>query len=517
MADTREDDVKQQVVRLLDQTSADRLDVIVQMESDRPHSKRLGQAAGVALSRRRMSLTARELLPTDYQKRVKPSERQETASTYTLLGKAAKETLTLAKIQKIGEQPLHPLLKSGLVKEAIARMVEPQKKSAPEKAAPKPFWTSRAMPLKLDRDELRRLPDEVQNIQSVHLNRSLQVPVLMEMKPTLEETGDTARILSATWGLLKINALAAWGLTDSRGEGVTIGLLDTGVDADHPDLKGKVEHWAEFDSLGLPVGSKPHDSDEHGTHCAGTLVGGRASVRSIGVAPKAKLAAALVLDGEHGGTDAQVLAGIDWCVERKVDVISMSLGGLVMDAETPPTYTEAILTCLEAGIPVVAAIGNEGLQTTGSPGNDLFALSVGATDPQDRIAGFSGGRTQILRKSDYIDPRYLPLPYSKPEISAPGVAIYSSVPGGKWKAFNGTSMAAPHVAAGIALLLSSTRIRELEKGDRRAALIKDLILGSVEELGESGQDHRYGFGRLDILRAIDFATERGYGLTPKGS
>jgi subtilisin family serine protease len=254
----------------------------------------------------------------------------------------------------------------------------------------------------------------------------------------------------------------------------------------------------------------------HGTHCAGTLVGGQASGRFIGVAPRSRLAVALVLDGERGGTDAQVLAGIDWCVELRVDVISMSLGGLIMDAETPPTYTEAILTCLEAGIPVVAAIGNEGEQTSGSPGNDLFALSVGATDPYDRVAGFSGGRTQILRESDCIDPKYLPLPYSKPEITAPGVAIYSSVPvaKGKYKALNGTSMATPHVAAGIALLLSATTIGQ-EKGTHKTTLIKDLILGSVEELGESGQDHRYGFGRLDVLRAIDFAIIRGYGRNQK--
>ena len=89
------------------------------------------------------------------------------------------------------------------------------------------------------------------------------------------------------------------------------------------------------------------DSDEHGTHCAGTLVGGVASGRQIGVAPDARLAAALVLNGDDGGTDAQILRGIDWCLEQEVDVISMSLGGLVMDAETPPTYSDAILTCLE--------------------------------------------------------------------------------------------------------------------------------------------------------------------------
>lgn len=439
MPDTRSDEVRRQVSRILDETKSQEINVIIQMESIRPDLRKLAQAAGEALSRRRLSLTARDLLPADFKKTVTPQQRLETASTHSLLGKSAKQALTLAKIQKLGREPLDPLLKSGLVKAAVARMIESNTKSE----SPNPIWTARAMPLMLNRDELSRLPDEIANIRSVYVNRVLRVPNLPEIKQTAAELGDTAKTLSSTWGLLCVNALAAWGVTGRRGEGVKIGLLDTGVASDHPDLKGKVEAWAEFDSLGQAVNSKAHDSDEHGTHCAGILVGGKHSGRNIGMAPAAKLAVALVLDGNQGGTDAQVLAGLEWCVEQKVDVISMSLGGLVMDPETPPTYTEAILTCIEAGIPVVAAIGNEGQQTTGSPGNDLFALSVGATDLRDRVAGFSGGRTHILRKSDYIEPEHLPLPYSKPELSAPDVAILSSVPADKWKAFNGTSMAAP--------------------------------------------------------------------------
>ncbi len=87
----------------------------------------------------------------------------------------------------------------------------------------------------------------------------------------------------------------------------------------------------------------------------------------------------------------------------------------------------------------------------------------------------------------------------------------SSVPGGKWEAFNGTSMATPHVAGAIALLLSCTSILDVVDTNKRAFLIQDLLSGAVEELGESGQDHRYGFGRIDILRTIGYAIERGYG------
>ena len=506
MAESRH--LQRQVERILDEAAESQVEVIVQMESDRSKSSQLARAAGEALSRRRLSLTPRDLLPGQYRKRVTSQEKQETTSTRTLLGRATAETLALAKIQQMGLDPTDSLLQSGIVRAALDRMLRPARRGRRTKKEPSRFWASRSMPLRLERDELHRLPEEVDNIKSIHLNRHLSLPIILETRKLQIEAEE---ILVSTWGVEQIKALSVWGAYGARGKGITIGLLDTGIDAKHPDLQDKVTDWAEFDSLGNEVaGSTPHDTDEHGTHCAGTLVGANISGRFIGVAPEAKLAAALVLNGEKGGTDAQVLAGIDWAVETRVDVISLSVGGLVMDAETPPTYTEAILTCIEAGIPVVIAIGNEGQQTTGSPGNDLFALSVGATDPQARVAGFSGGRTQIIRESDYIDAAYLPLAYSKPDLSAPGVAVYSSMPGGGWKSFSGTSMATPHVAGAIALLLSATSIKEKEAGANRAYLIQDLICGSVEELGESGQDHRYGFGRLDALRAIDFARQRGY-------
>ena len=151
-----------------------------------------------------------------------------------------------------------------------------------------------------------------------------------------------------------------------------------------------------------------------------------------------------------------MLAGIDWALDRGVHVISMSLGGLVIGPETPGTYTRAIVDCFLRGVPVVAAIGNEGDGTGGSPGNDLFTLAVGATDVDDDVAGFSSGRTQVVTESAVIRPELLPLPYPKPDVSAPGVAVESSVPGGTWAAFSGTSMATPHTSGAVALLLSAT-------------------------------------------------------------
>jgi subtilisin family serine protease len=219
-----------------------------------------------------------------------------------------------------------------------------------------------------------------------------------------------------------------------------------------------------------------------------------------------------VLDGKKGGTDAQILAGLQWAIQKGVDVISMSLGGLTLGPDAPPTYETTIYNAALAGIPVIAAVGNAGNQMSDSPGNDFLAFSVGATDYRDHAAGFSGGRTHLVRQSKIpLPPDVLPFTYSKPDVSAPGVDILSSVPKHTWKVANGTSMATPHVAGAIALLLSATNIRQkLGKSIVKTNTIQDLLIGSVEELGEVGQDHRFGFGRVDVLRAIGFAEQLGY-------
>jgi subtilisin family serine protease len=472
---------------------------------------RLAQAGARAIRQRNLALSARDCLPPD-----RDPDRTTTKATPRPLAPANEEALKGSMLAQAPPQApksgveelkleardrLAPLLGNDRVRRALeAGPTEPD-------VAADALWAAGSLALELSVEDIEALPGEVPEIAGVYPNRRLRIPPVVEVLNVPEAVREAR---AASYGVEKIGALAAWGAHDARGAGVKVGILDSGVDIVHSDLLGKVVAWAEFDADGVQVpNSVPHDSERHGTHVAGTIAGGAASGQWIGVAPEAELCCAQVM-GPGGGTDKQLLAGLSWVIEQGVDVISMSLGGLTMGPEMPATYTEAILSAVRQGIPAVIAIGNDGSQTSGSPGNDLFALGVGATDHLDRPAGFSGGRTQVVSESDFINPELLPLPYSKPEVSAPGITVASSVPGDTWAVLSGTSMATPHVAGAIAVLLSATTIRQQVEAAERALLISDLVVGSVEELGEAGQDHRYGFGRIDVLRAIDFARERGY-------
>ena len=476
------------------------------MASNEETNQQLLNVAAEVHRHRNLCLTAWDLLPAPQDqlemlnqvagKRLTASARRTLGSAEASLAvQVGVALLPVARemLKAAGLEALAPLLDHDLVKKALSQATERKTKiqntPVTQREAPT-FWTSKSVVLDIAKDDLARLPAQVPQIQDIFPNHSLKVPRLVEEKNVPSQVQEEK---ASSWGVNKIGALSVWGAYNVRGKGVKVAVLDTGVDADHLDLKGKVKDWAEFDKDGFEVPrSTPYDTDQHGTHCAGIIAGGNASGGWIGVAPEADLAVALVLNGGTG-TVAQILAGLEWAIEKNVDVISMSLGGLTLDVEAPDPYTRTLLTALAAGIPIVTAIGNEGSQTTGTPGNDWFAFSVGATDHLDRAAGFSGGRTHIIRQSRYLNPDVLPLIYSKPEVSAPGIAIRSAVPGNKWAAFNGTSMATPHVAGAIALLLSATNIGSRVADAQRAFLLQDLLTGSVEELGESGQDHRYGF------------------------
>jgi subtilisin family serine protease len=511
----------EQVERINDEATGERLSVIVQMETGDELTSML-EAATEIIRRRRVTISARDLLPPTAETMEKARGRKATAATrrkisateQSLSSMIVRRALAPAPIRTLarhGQQALAPLLKSRfaeLTTERMARATPTRRRAARSRETVPHFWASAAALLELTRDELRELPEAVPEISEIYLNRTVRVPPVVDVR-TLPASVVQMETHVSAWGLQKTGALAAWGAFGKRGEGVKVAVLDTGVDGTHPELKGQLAGFAEFDDRGRSVpGSAAYDSGRHGTHVAGTVVGRNAGGHWIGMAPDARVLGALVLKN-GSGTDAQILAGMQWAMEQGADVINMSLGGLRMTADVMDTYTRTIINAVRLGIPVVVAIGNDGHQTSGAPGNDYFAFGVGATDAADRAAGFSGGRTQVILRSRYIDERHLPLVYGKPDVCAPGVAVYSCVPGAGYASWNGTSMATPHVAGAIALMLSATSLRSVEPA-QRAFLLQDLLTATVEELGESGQDHRYGFGRIDVLRAIGHAKELGF-------
>lgn len=522
--------VREQVDRILDEEQGRIHSVIVQMEDQEEELRPIIEASTEALRRRLLTTSARELLPptadiirketklTSSDRRKLYAARETMTSQIAL---AAIQSLTVDVLRSAGFNSIVQLMESDVVKRAMEAATRRSRKKNTYSELPngfKTFWSSQSAVLKLGSDDLHKLPNSVQNISAIFPNRIVRLPPVVEATRIPQPISDNK---TSAWGIEKIGALSVWGAYGTRGmplmnpnRPIKVAILDTGVDPQHPELVDKVVDWAEFDENGDRVtGSIAHDSGEHGTHVCGTIAGGRSESPSneyplIGVAPEAKLMVGLVLKGGTGSY-AQILAGLDWAIENGAEIINMSLSGFAFEPDVLDVYTRSILNANRLGIPVVVSIGNEGAQTSGPPGNDYFAFSVGATDHRDQPGGFSGGRTQLIRKSRYLPDEYLPLVYSKPEVSAPGVAVQSCIPGGKYATWNGTSMAAPHVSGALALLLAATDIRSVP-AQRRASLLQDLLTSSVEELGESGKDHRFGFGRVNALRAIAFAKELGY-------
>lgn len=360
-------------------------------------------------------------------------------------------------------------------------------------AAPKAtnLWLADAVAVSGTKAEIEDLATH-EDVESVDVNPTFRIPEILQTP--LEDTPEV--IDGSAWGVAKIQAPEVWG-GFGRGEGVLVGHLDTGVDDTHPALAGKVECFFEVDAMGNCTAGPAFDSHFHGTHTAGTILGRTFNGINIGVAPDARLCSALVLPG-GGGTFAQIIGGMQCLiVDAGVHVINMSLGALgYFNIFEAPVFNATV-----SGVLIVASIGNSGQGTSGGPGNDLLALGVGATDYEDTVAGFSSGQTLVNVVHDILSPIFGPFTYQKPDLSAPGVQVLSSVPGPELAALNGTSMAAPHVVGATALLMSAEPGLQ---GD--PFTVRSIFFGAgKEDYGEAGKDQRFGFGRLDALSAAEAA------------
>ncbi|AXG81990.1 1,4-dihydropyridine esterase [Streptomyces paludis] len=272
------------------------------------------------------------------------------------------------------------------------------------------------------------------------------------------------------------------------GVGVKVAVLDTGVDQTHPDLAGVSIARKDFSGSGNTV-----DHHGHGTHVASTIAGSGAKSgwKYFGVAPGAKIIDAKVIDDSGEGSESGIIAGMQWAVDQGAKIANMSIGGV----DTPGTDPlEAAVKKLSAehDILFVVAAGNEGpdANTISSPGSSTSALTVGAVDGKDRIAGFSSvGPTSNGSL--------------KPDITAPGVDIVAakaakgmdgSPAADGYVAMSGTSMATPHVAGAAALLAQ-------QHPDWSGQRIKKALVSSARP-GAGQSVFQQGAGRADLTKAI---------------
>lgn len=231
------------------------------------------------------------------------------------------------------------------------------------------------------------------------------------------------------WGISAFDLPKAWRL--SNGEGVTIAVLDTGCDLDHPDLVENLLPGANFVKPGTP----PEDDNCHGTHVTGTLVAVNNDIGMVGVAPKAKVRPVKVLDKKGKGNLLAVAEGIRWAIDQKVDFISMSLGSPVPVQQV----RKAIQLAAKAGIITFVAAGNAGnTKDVFFPAAYPETISIGAVDESMRRAAFSNTGNNL-------------------DFMAPGVDIVSTVPDNWYATLSGTSMAQPFACGCAALLLSWVR------------------------------------------------------------
>ncbi|MFG3547578.1 S8 family serine peptidase [Streptomyces sp. NPDC047725] len=283
----------------------------------------------------------------------------------------------------------------------------------------------------------------------------------------------------------QVHAPEAWA-AGYDGKGSKVAVLDTGADAAHPDLEGRItaqKNFTDSDSTG--------DRQGHGTHVLSTVGGSGAASdgKKKGVAPGAELLNGKVLNDFGSGAASWIIAGMEWAVEQDADVVSMSLGSQEPTDCTDPMSVAAQRLAETSNALFVVAAGNSGpsLNTVSSPGCAPGVLTVGAVDRDDSTAWFSSRG---------------PAPFThtlKPEITAPGVDISAAAAGGRgvyaYRSMSGTSMATPHVAGAAAVLRQ--RHPDWTARQLKAALVSSAdsdIPGDVRETGG---------GLLDVKAATD--------------
>lgn len=291
------------------------------------------------------------------------------------------------------------------------------------------------------------------------------------MEPSTADTASTSQVIP--WGIDRIDADEAWPY--STGKEVRVGIIDTGIDIDHPDLRENI-HGGINTIAPSPEYPDPDDYDDdhgHGTHCAGIIGAVDNNIGVIGVAPDCWLYGIKAFDSSGSGYTSDCIEGIEWCIEQRIQVISMSWGSYDDD----DALEEVCKIAWDRGIILVAAAGNEGIgQPDLYPAGYETVMAISATDINDNVASWSNYGSEI-------------------ELAAPGVNILSTYMGGGYALMSGTSMACPHVSGTAALVFA----RHPEWDNR---YVRKVLQKTAEDLGPPGWDPYYGFGLVDAEKAV---------------
>jgi subtilisin family serine protease len=311
-------------------------------------------------------------------------------------------------------------------------------------------------------------PPEGYNVQNgygdVSVSRAFETLLDIEI-PDVPELGGNL------WGVDQVDAPAVWAATGNTGMNITVAVIDTGVDLDHPEFAGRIVPGYDF----VDDDTVADDGHSHGTHVAGTIAGANDGEGITGVSPDANIMPIRVLNNRGSGSLSDVIAGIRWAADNGADVINLSLGG----GGYTQAMADAVQHASELGSVVVMAAGNSGGSSPGFPAAHAVnhGLAIGAVDQQHNMPRFSNraGSTVL----DYV--------------TAPGVDVYSAVPGGGYASYSGTSMATPHVA-GVAALIKD------QDPSISASAVEDLITGSGSNFDSTQQS--FGVSEFDIPEAM---------------
>ena len=334
-------------------------------------------------------------------------------------------------------------------------------------------------PNQADENMIRGLGGETKYTYRIINAKAVEIPeqaiAQIEKNPRVKYVEEDAKVYAlgetVPWGVDRIDAEIVHA-DNNKGAGVNVSIIDTGIYYTHPDLDENYKGGYDF----VNDDDDPMDDNGHGTHCAGIVAAEDNNIGVIGVAPGAYLYGVKVLDSGGSGSYSDVAAGIEWSIDNKMQVISMSLGGS-LDSQT---LHDACDKAYEAGIVVVAAAGNDGTppgrgDNVGYPAKYSSVIAVAATDSNDERARWSSTGPAV-------------------ELAAPGVSINSTLPGEGYGKKSGTSMACPHVAGTAALVM-------IAYPSWTNADVRSQLQNTADDLGDPGLDTKYGYGLVDADEA----------------